>query len=144
MVAYSFKERFVEPIRWGLGLGLDILGGACHPKRQTIRSHRRGRSRHAQPGDELQLYTAMRTKYCRLIGKARCTHVDPLQISFTSDYRRDRLRDGAVTFRGIEELNGYALLDGFTSWCEMRAFWSTEHPGIQQFDGVVIRWEPLP
>lgn len=127
MVAYSFKERFVEPIRWGLGLGLDVPDNVRHPKRQTIRAHRLGRGRHARPGEELQLYTAMRTKYCRL----------------APNFRHDQLRDGGVTFRGIELLNGYALLDGFASWSEMRAFWSTEHPGIERFSGVVIRWEPL-
>lgn len=47
MVAYSYKRRFVTPIRVGLGL---------LPKRQTIRAH--GLRRHARAGEELQHYCA--------------------------------------------------------------------------------------
>jgi hypothetical protein len=58
MVAYSFKERFAEP----------ILNGT---KGGTIRASRKGPLRaatggHAKPGEELQLYTDMRTRNCRL------------------------------------------------------------------------------
>jgi uncharacterized protein YqfB (UPF0267 family) len=66
MVAYSFKARFVEP----------ILAGT---KTQTIRADRK---RHARPGEDLQLYTAMRTKQCKLIRVARCTQIVSVMLSF--------------------------------------------------------------
>lgn len=105
MVAYSFKKRFVAPIRAGLGLimkddkgnwlqcesviddGATVshpfdpykdLAPEARPKRQTIRAI--GKRRHARPGETLQLYTAMRTKQCEKIGEARCIAVLPIRI----------------------------------------------------------------
>lgn len=120
MVAYSFKQQFIAP----------ILAGT---KRQTIRAPRKGRSRHARPGDELQLYTAMRTKYCTLIGRAVCAEVVPVQLDFehavlTIGGERDGRRDF------------FARSDGFQDWSEMRDFWAKEHRGVTVFDGVLIRW----
>ena len=70
MVAYSFRPRFIEP----------ILGGR---KRQTIRAI--GRRRHARPGDPLQLYAGMRTRNCRLIGRAICIDVVEVGLRFAED-----------------------------------------------------------
>ena len=67
MTVYSFKARFVPAIEAGT-------------KRQTIRAPRAGRSRHANVGSELQLYTAMRTKHCRLIRRVRCANVSPNKV----------------------------------------------------------------
>lgn len=123
MVAYSFKERFVAPIQDNM-------------KRQTIRKPRLGRGRHARPGDDLQLYTAMRTKYCTLIGRAVCTIVVPVRLDFEINN---------LTIEG--ELDGqrdrFARSDGFANWAEMRVFWASEHPGITVFDGVLIKWDGL-
>lgn len=153
MVAYSFKERFIGPIRAGLegdGVSAYYVGSILHnPKRQTIRAHRRGRGRHARPGDELQLYTAMRTKYCRLIGKARCVSVDPIKIDFDYFYHPSYVEAGRIEIgdpfrvcQGKENLNRFAAADGFADWNEMRQFWQREH-GLGKFEGVIIRWEPL-
>lgn len=68
MVAYSYKARFVEPIRLGLEPGPWIPG----MKRQTIRADRK---RHARPGEEIQHYRGMRTRQCFLIGRAICEAV---------------------------------------------------------------------
>jgi hypothetical protein len=124
MVAYSFKARFADPILRG-------------DKRQTIRAHRK---RHARPGEELQLYTGMRTKHCRLIGHAICERIEPIIIDVAG---------GAVHFpRSTETINGdeldaFAVRDGFQDWEDMRAFWRAEHPSIAVFEGVVIRWREL-
>lgn len=122
MVAYSFKARFAEPIITG-------------DKRQTIRAYRR---RHARPGEELQLYTGMRTRQCRLIGHAICTDVQPVLID---------VRCGAVYFprstdhiRDEAELNAFAVRDGFEDWEQMQAFWRKEHEGVAAFEGVLISW----
>lgn len=124
MVAYSFKRRFVAPIQSQL-------------KRQTIRAPRKGRSRHAQPGDVLQLYTAMRTKYCTLIGTATCLSAQPIRIEV--DNAVIGFQSGR-TLTTIDELDDFARMDGFTDWKDMRAFWKAEHPNTEIFAGVLIRW----
>jgi hypothetical protein len=141
MVAYSFKRRFVGPIR--VGLGIDIRGTefwspriAVRPKRQTIRADRK---RHARPGEELQLYCGMRTKGCFLIGRAWCIAVTPISIEFNPIH--PIILVGGSPYR--ENLTTFAHNDGFENWKEMRSFWFKEHPGIDIFVGVLIKWVPL-
>lgn len=125
MVAYSFRQQFIEPI-------------LCGAKRQTIRKPRVGKSRHAQPGDELQLYTGMRTKQCRLIGRATCTSLSPIRIE-VEDGRIELLDTGtAVTTQ--EDLDAFARLDSFDGWHSMWQFWRQNHPDTPVFSGVLIRW----
>ncbi len=122
MVAYSFKARFAEP----------ILAGT---KLQTIRADRK---RHARPGEELQLYTGMRTKQCKLIRVARCVEVKPVMLAFVS-------ASGAAIRVGDHfqaDQEAFARADGFTDVADMRAFWAKEHPGVDTFEGVLIRWAP--
>lgn len=92
MVAYSFKQRFVAP----------ILSGA---KQQTIRAHRK---RHAWPEEEMQLYTGMRTKHCRLIARVTCLSVAPITI----DLPDNSVTLGGETLRGWDKLDALARRDG--------------------------------
>lgn len=127
MVAYSFKRRFVGPILAGV-------------KRQTVRADRR---RHARPGEELQLYTGMRTRHCKLISRARCVDVQAIVICFRKGRRRDWLRSrGLGKIDRPSELDAFARIDGFVDWAELREFWSVEHPEVTDFHGVIITWEP--
>lgn len=163
MVAYSFQKRFVNPIRIGLGLALPGVprihqGGSFgpdgrdvieyvpdpnppRPKRQTIRAI--GRRRHARPGENLQLYTAMRTKQCEKIGEATCISVNTIELQF--------IAWGSAVINGGKDagdcfyddrLNDFARLDGFSDWEEMKAFWRDEH-GHDKFNGILIQWEPI-
>jgi Uncharacterized protein conserved in bacteria len=125
MVAYSFKGRFAEP----------ILSGA---KRQTIRADRK---RHARPGEELQLYTGMRTRSCRLIGRAPCTFVGPIRIDL-EDGRIESLATGTA-WTTLEEIDRFAQRDGFADWRDMARFWAAEHPDLPVFSGVLIQWGEL-
>lgn len=121
MVAYSFKKRFAAPI-------------LARTKRHTIRAERK---RHAREGEELQLYTSMRTKSCRLIGRATCVAVLEVRLDF--DCRRVEFASGhAITTP--EDTDNFARADGFADWPEMEAFWAAEHPGVLQFTGVMIQW----
>ena len=120
MVAYSFKEQFVAPIQDNV-------------KRQTIRAHRK---RHARPGETLQLYTAMRTKYCTLIGTATCELVVPITIDFSDN----SVLIGPNAHRGWASLDELAHKDGFDGWLSMREFWRENHGSISVFSGVLIRW----
>lgn len=126
MVAYSFKQRFVAP----------ILAGT---KRQTIRADRK---RHARPGEQLQLYTGMRTKQCKLIGRAECIDVVKITILFSDT---DDESEGFVLpgFGFPGGLDGFAIADGFASWADLKAFWRANHPGIDEFQGNLIMWGDL-
>lgn len=142
MVAYSFKKRFVSPIRVGLGMSLrpedqdDAAATLLLPKRQTIRAY--GKRRHARAGETLQLYHAMRTKQCFKIGEATCTEVVPVSIlvgehSMVITSGKDTVKGGLI--------HAFARLDGFASGEDMLAFWKEEH-GLGRFEGIMIRWRP--
>ncbi len=135
MVAYSFKTRFAAP----------ILAGT---KRQTIRADRK---RHARPGEEIQLYTGMRTKHCKLIGRATCVAVYPIELFLAgpregyaegwSETHADPRFATAAVFK--PEVNTFARADGFARWSDLVLFWRAEHPGVDHFEGVLIQWGPL-
>lgn len=124
MVAYSFKGLFAPKI-------LD------ESKRQTIRADRR---RHARPGEELQLYTGMRTKQCRLVGRAVCTSIRRVVISFGRGCADQVRVDGAPIGSTLDE---FARADGFEDWAGLSAFWRVNHPGVDRFEGWLIEWGPL-
>lgn len=135
MVAYSFQAQFVAP----------ILNGT---KRQTIRPERKGRSRHARPGDELQLYTGMRTKHCRLIARAVCESVSPIAVNFAplcSEVHVDGTLLTSISGRpsALIAMNNFARRDGFRDWPELKQFWRHHHPGVDHFEGVLIRWKTI-
>ena len=120
MVAYSFQKQFIAP----------ILAGR---KAQTVRADRK---RHARPGEDLQLYSGMRTKHCRLIGTAVCMEIVPIRFE---------LGVRAVTLEGVRcdypyALAQFARADGFHDWAELRRFWHAQHPGVVDFSGWMIRW----
>lgn len=128
MVAYSFKARFVSK----------IIDGT---KRQTIRAERK---RHARSGETLQLYTAMRTRYCRLIGRSICDSVTPIRLCFSATNPYIEIRQTEI--RGTPLLDAFARSDGFDhGWDEMHHFWEINHDLELSplFCGVLIRWRGL-
>ena len=134
MVAYSFKPRFAGP----------ILAGA---KAQTVRAHRR---RHARPGEQLQLYTGMRTKHRRLISTVICESVEPVRLTFNRSLGPLLFIVGDVVLSSAER-EAFAQADGFgqdgiAALDDMSEFWFGTHGrGVNDIDfrGVVIRWQPL-
>jgi hypothetical protein len=135
MVAYSFKQRFVEPIRVGLCRGPWMPG----MKRQTIRADR---ARHARPAEQLQLYRGMRTKQCFLIGRAICEAIRKIWIAF--DGMNRVTIEGVGVIRGAKPLDEFARRDGFGDWGELYEFWDAEHGAPTGFNGVIIYWSPSP
>lgn len=116
---------------------------ASGEKRQTIRAPRK---RPISVGDELRLYTGMRTKACRLLGVVTCEKVTPVRI--------ERLGSGAspiLTIDGVcvaiahncpwDTERRFARADGFKNWREMCEWFDRTH-GLP-FEGVVIRWGEL-
>ncbi len=126
MVAYSFKERFGEP----------IIDGS---KGGTIRADRK---RHARPGETIQLYTGMRTRNCRLIGSRTCLAVEPITLGL-GRYPAVKL-GGRWTILDGPRLTLFAQFDGFADWNELLTFWFAAHGAIESFSGMHIRWLPLP
>lgn len=133
-------EGFVIPKNWNHSNSMaKIDGREITAKRQTIRAI--GKRRHAREGEELQLYSGMRTKHCFLIGRARCTSAGPIYF----DFRMGLLqidREGHKHIRARGEFDDFARRDGFADWNDMRAFWEKEHDAVN-FHGVLIEWEPL-
>jgi len=139
MVAYSFKERFVEPIK----AGLEFIPLSPTAKRHTIRADRR---RHVRPGELVQLYKGMRTKHCELIGVGICTWVAPIYMELAPGGQGGKVTimrtDADYIGQTQDELNRFAKGDGFADWADLLTFWAKEHPGQSEFLGVIINWEP--
>lgn len=135
MVAYSFKHRFVGPIRAGLAALNDPLYIGLVPKRQTIRVI--GLRRHAMPGNVLQLYCGQRTKQCFKIGDAICSETIPV-IIWVGQHDLIIQRGGKLL--GCKQLKSFAQADGFADPDDMLSFWHEEHAGIGKFMGVCIMW----
>ncbi|MGO4286877.1 ASCH domain-containing protein [Bosea sp. TAB14] len=135
-------------------------------KRQTIRAPRR---RHARVGEQLQLYTGMRTKACRLIrddvicvglGEVRFD-LRPLadlpepgsarELARLLSERRVSLEVNGIPIETDTDQDAFAAADGFEDWRlgntllspfeAMVNFWTVSH-GAGLFTGVLIRWEP--
>jgi len=118
MPAYNFQPGFASLIEKG-------------EKRQTIRKKRK---RPTRPGDKLYLYTGMRTKKCRLLGRTVCADVQDIIITETG-IEMDGKRLSAA------ECHALAKADGFDDVVTFQAFFRA-HYGLP-FTGVVIRWFPL-
>lgn len=130
MVAYSFQPMFVAPILKGT-------------KRQTIRAV--GLKRHADEGDEMQLYTGMRTKRCKLIGTSQCIGAEPITLTFEPSPKVWTPRKGEI--RSASALDRFAVSDGFGDWDELVAFWRKHHTRVIQDkffkDGRIMYWGRL-
>ena len=126
MVAYSFNTMFVEQLQAGT-------------KRQTVRAD--GRKRHARPGDAIQIYAGMRTKHCRkLLEDQVCRATAPIEIAVQDD-RHLPISEIVVAGHPLdaEEMETFAIADGFRSVRHMGTFWRLTH-GPGRFFGIVIYW----
>lgn len=125
MVAYNFKAEFANAVTAGRKL-------------QTIRAPRA--TRHARPGEPIQLYTGMRTKACRklLTPDPKCVAVLPVEISGNG-----LLLDGVRLFG--DQLTAFAIADGFPTVEAFEAFFKRRMPCLGY---SLIAWgdwvNPLP
>lgn len=124
MVAYNFQEQFIAPIR----------------NREKIHTIRGKRKRHARPGEPTQLYYAMRTKQCALIGVAKCVAVPPIEINISEQF-------GPLIWRlngedlNMSEMDRLAHNDGFKGGALQMAEWFFNQYG-EHFEGFLIEWDP--
>jgi hypothetical protein len=117
MPAYSFKERFVWPIKKGT-------------KKQTIRAKRKHQ---IKVGDPVYLYYGMRTKWCIKIGEGVCTKVQDVIFMATGFFVDGKLLDGE------KNCHAFALADGFVNFDDMFLWWQ-ENNGLP-FKGEIIHWK---
>ena len=119
MTAINFQKRF-KPM---------ILNGS---KTHTIR---RRRKHTIKSGDQLQLYTGMRTKQCELIKETKCTDVIPIIITpNTGIVSIDRF---ILSDKALEE---FAISDGFPSVQEFFEFFRIYPMYILLLEMEVIYW----
>lgn len=165
MVAYSFEKRFIGQVLAGLEPGPWLPG----MKRHTLRLPREGRSRHARPEQPVQLYTAMRTKHCRQLGRAVCRLQMPVVLQMTGRGMCIARREGAAPRSKVADLapivrlllehpagwglyhdrmDEFARTDGFADAAEMARYFeapaASEVPGEGAFvlDMDLIAWSP--
>jgi len=126
MVAYSFKPQFVSALQAG-------------DKAQTIRA--KGKRRHAQVGDLVQIYTGMRTKHCRLLFQSPCIEASEITMKWLIG---SQTKQFVVKVNGValtpEQRHDLAIADGFANVDEFIEFFSPVSP----FEGVLIKWQPIP
>lgn len=130
MVAYNFSAQFEPAIRSG-------------EKLQTIR--RAGKRRPPVPGDQLQLYTGMRTRSCRLLNRGICTRV--IGIKIRPKYREVVVQLDERFWQIIDSdksLSQLATDDGFGSVEAFFQFFEAQLGAADvEFIGHVIVWEVL-
>lgn len=125
MVAYNFKAQFADDVE-------------ALTKRQTIRPKRK---RPTKPGDNLQLYTGMRTKACRLLVEATCESVTPIIIG----YNYVVTGKGAFGSKPGDEakLLELARADGFPAAKAFFEFFRQQYgvtPDEPLYDMEIIKW----
>ena len=128
MVAYSFQHMFVYPILVGI-------------KDQTMRDQRRGRSRHSRAGERIQLYYAMRTRWCQFLGESHCLLVMPVELMMEDD-RPLVIIDEMHELEG-DEVEAFAKRDGFADWEALCRHWWDERQ-VRRWSGWLMRWDRSP
>lgn len=124
MPAYNFQQQFVQP----------ILAGT---KTKTIRPRRKNPTRE---GQQLYLYTGMRTKQCKLIAEKVCIAV--VTIFINTEYKSIHI--GADPNRYAltsNEVNEFAVSDGFEDSHEFFQFFAKRYTQEQMdFDLEIVVW----
>lgn len=160
MVAYSFNKRFVDHVQAGLEPGPWCPG----MKRHTLRTPRAGKAGHARPEQAVQLYTAMRTRHCRLIGRAVCRVQIPVTLWWRSEcltmFReigaapRSAVADLAPIVQQLlaapplriltpAEMDEFARTDGFVDAAGMTAWFDPpKGEGDHVMNLVLVGWSP--
>lgn len=129
MGAYNFKLQFASAVERGT-------------KRQTIRAERKD-NRIPKSGEQLHLYTGMRSKACRLLAIVTCTSVRRIQI--TQDPERGcqvllapERYPNEPALLSDREIRDLAHRDGFVNEIPFFNFFLHNHGTV--FHGYLIEW----
>ena len=73
-------------------------------------------------------------------GVGVCSRVEKIAMNFQQhrEDNPDTVEIGATTLRSMEELNAFAVKDGFTNWYDMSLFFGKHG---ERFEGKIIFWE---
>lgn len=121
MAILNFQKRFATFVELGI-------------KRQTIRARRKYPIRE---GEDLYLYTALRTKSAKLLRIAPCRYARGISIDLDIDGRAEIIIAGQGPLPP-EEKKDLAAKDGFKNVGEMLTFFRDTH-GLP-FEGQLIKW----
>ena len=116
MPAYNFQEQFAD----------DVEGLI---KRQTVRGKRK---RPTGRGDDLYLYTGMRTKKCRLLLRTVCKKTEDIEICVGGFDFKDR-----AMLIGSPKADRFAQADGFTDSEEMIEWFRKTYKTLPQKKEVI-------
>jgi hypothetical protein len=127
MGLYNFKPQFLPM----------ILDGT---KTHTIRAPRKGSQ--DVPGNTMHLYTGLRTKKAKLLGRFKCAKVEAIQISSRVSFNPSGTDSPAVVWVDgsmlhDDEMEQLARRDGFRHMTEMMDFWKGRLP----FKGFIFHWK---
>lgn len=125
---YNFNKQFAPDVESGI-------------KRQTIR--KKGKRRPPKIGEPLQLYTGMRTKYCRLLARETCLNVSEIKIIPAHGevlikracHTEWFIVDSDNSLAILAKLDGFKSVDEFFEWFEKQL---DGESGI--FEGYLIEW----
>lgn len=120
MPAYNFQAQFASLVESGA-------------KRQTIRAT--GKRRHARLGEAVQLYTGMRTRFCR-----KLIEPDPicLQVQAIELLEFNGIALMLINGELAQDAEALAVADGFCTFLDFINFFRRVHS--LPFHGVLIRW----
>lgn len=127
MVALSFSKQFADDVRDG-------------KKCQTIRADS-GKRRLPMVGEELQLYTGMRTKHCKLLRRVQCSSLIPVVINAST--RTVTLKHWDKSVAEIltgNQLTAFAEADGFPDVDSFFTYFCSDS-GKPFFSGWLIVWK---
>jgi len=122
---FNFRKQFVPAVEAGVKL-------------QTIRGYRKD-GRVPQPGDELHLFTGMRTNTCRKLGIRQATSCLRVYMDFETPSERIVVIDGERL--GILEADEFARADGFDNAKQMIEWFATTYKETDSFSGFCVRWD---
>lgn len=120
MPALNFQKQFAQSVENG-------------EKRQTIRATWKDGRQPAKRGDQLALYTGMRTKGCRKLMDVECVEVSPVFLC-----RAGQSPAIYVDGKPMVGPDDFARRDGFESIDAMLTFFEETH-GLP-FQGWLIEW----
>lgn len=128
MVALNFIKQFADDVESG-------------KKTQTIRKH--GKRAAPAVGTIIKLYTGMRTKQCRLLGKGLVTACTPIKIrpACNEVLLFDKDAGYWMLFDSDSALKGFSLKDGFDSVEDFFDYFKGDVEVDEAFYGNLITWE---
>lgn len=122
MPSLSFMKRFVPRVERGEKLH------SIRPRRANLGQW--------MPGKTVHLFFAMRTKYCRRIGRGVITELRDVVIFDT------HLEIDGAAITAAADLDAFARADGFASWNDFLLFFG-DYYGLP-WEGHLIKWRLLP